>query len=501
MDLSLKSEHHAHKCFGSLRSQFERMTTTTLMLYLISVVVLVFLATPLGSIGGDSPGIAYLPISILRWGTLRLDPFVNKDPLFDLSRQPHWVVELDGHYYSKFSPVPSLLALPVYAPYVWIDGAPNGQIYLILSWFAAILIATAVTGILFSTLLRLVGQWQAFLLALLYAFGTYTWVAASGTLASQSSAELFLILAIWSLVRCEQANNPQRRWYALAGVCVGLAVAARLNILLVALVLSAYVCQRACRNWPALLAYGLGGLVVALLLGAYNTYAFGSPLRTGYGSEADAWSTPLWVGLPGMLISPGHGLLMYSPALLLAGVGGWAVWRAQLSSDTVGKHSSVLLGRYLALACLVHLLLMSHWWAWHGGNAYNQRMLQEVHPLLLLLLGFALQRFHASRLFVALLVGGGLWAVLLHIAGTAFYEPWTDNFRSDLVWSLRGAELATYLRIHGAVGFAAGMARVMLRIGVAIALPSLPLGLLALRTGRPELAEDRSSCHPRNTVE
>jgi hypothetical protein len=94
----------------------------------------------------------------LRWGSLRLNPFINQDPLFDLSRQPHWVVLSNGHYYSKFSPIPSLLALPVYAPYVWVDGAPNGQIYLILSWFVAILISAVVTAILFCAPRRLVAS-------------------------------------------------------------------------------------------------------------------------------------------------------------------------------------------------------------------------------------------------------------------------------------------------------------------------------------------------------
>ncbi len=45
---------------------------------------------------------------------VRLDPFINQNP-FDLTRQPDDVVESMGHYYSKFSPVPSLLALPLYA--------------------------------------------------------------------------------------------------------------------------------------------------------------------------------------------------------------------------------------------------------------------------------------------------------------------------------------------------------------------------------------------------
>jgi len=253
---------------------------------------------------------------------------------------------------------------------------------------------------------------------------------------------------------------------------------------LVALVLSVYVWWRARNNRPGLAGYMLGGLSVALLLGAYNAYAFGSPFRTGYGAEANDWSTPLWVGLSGILFSPGHGLLMYSPVLLLAVVGAWIVWRRPAPEETAGRCSYFTLGRYLSLACLVQLLLMSHWWAWHGGNAYNQRMLQEVHPFLILLVGFALRRYQSSRLFVALLIVAALWAFQLNVARSVFYAPWAERFQSDLVWSLRNAEIVVYMREHGVGGFVAGMLRMLARIAAAVALPSALIWLLASGSGR-----------------
>jgi len=468
---------------GNLGGMLDRLPAGALAMYLVGAVVLTLLLTPVGVIGGDSPSLAYLPASILRWGSLNLDAFVNQDPLFDLSRQPHYIVLSNGHYYSKFSPVPSLLALPLYAPYIWLGGALDGQMYLILSWVAAVLIAAAVTALLFFALRRLVAQWQALLLAMVYAFGTYTWFAASHTLASQSSGELFLILAVLQLLRIEDAERERGgaplSWYALAGLAVGLAVAARLNTLLVALLLSAYVGWRAWGNRAALASYAAGVGVVALLLAAYNQYAFGSPLQTGYGGEAGNWSTPIWVGLPGILVSPGHGLLMYSPALLLAAVGGWVAWRAPAAAAEDYRYG--MLGRVLTTACLAQLLLMSHWWAWHGGNAYSQRMLQEVHPLLVLLLGFALWRYLGSRWFVVLLIGAAIWAIMLNIARMTFYQPWEERFQSELVWSLRNAELVMYVRTQGVSGFVAGMARTMLRIALALVLPAALAALVVLR--------------------
>jgi hypothetical protein len=219
----------------------------------------------------------------------------------------------------------------------------------------------------------------------------------------------------------------------------------------------------------------MGGFPVALLLMAYNTYAFGSPLSTGYRGEASAgWTTPLWIGLPGMLLSPSHGLLMYSPVLLLAAYGGWSVWRTPYASTRPSEASYSLLGKYLAVACLAHLILMSHWWAWHGGNAYNQRMLQEIHPLLIWLLGYALGRSRMARPFIGLLVGASAWSVSMNIVRITFYDPhWSEVFRSELVWSWRDAEVPMYVREHGLAGFMSGSLLTTLWVLAIIAGPTL----------------------------
>jgi hypothetical protein len=475
---------------GALRDLVDRIRPRMLAVYLLGMTALVFFVTPVDLIGGDSPGIAYLPASILRWGSLRLDAFVGHDPLFNLAKHPHYLIASNGHYYSKFSPLPSLLALPIYAPYIWLSAAPEGRMYLILSRIVAILLAATVTALLFLALRRLVAQWQALLLAMVYAFCTFTWAAATITLQAQSSAELFLVLAILILLRIEETGQIGRSvsvgWCALAGLLIGLAVAARAHTVLVALVLSIYVCQRMWGNVRALVSYGIGALVVVLLLGAYNLLVFGSPLNSGYGSEAFDWTTPIWVGLPGILVSPAHGLLMYSPAMILAAVGGWVVWREPVAEAAPEVRAYWLLGRYLALACLAYLLLMSHWWAWHGGNAYNQRMLEEIHPLLVLLLGFALKRYRVSPRFVVLLIIAASWSIVMNLARLTFYEPrWGEVFRDELVWSLRDAELVMYIRWHGFASFLAGICLTALRVLVALALSSaLFLRLALLDRGR-----------------
>ena len=63
-------------------------------------------------------------------------------------------------------------------------------------------------------------------------------------------------------------------------------------------------------------------LVAILLVGAYNAVRFGSPAETGYGETAQAFTTPLYIGLYGLLLSPGKSVFLYAP-ILLAAIFGW----------------------------------------------------------------------------------------------------------------------------------------------------------------------------------
>jgi hypothetical protein len=49
-----------------------------------------------------------------------------------------------------------------------------------------------------------------------------------------------------------------------------------------------------------------------LVMAFYNQVRFGNPFETGYGEEAGAFTTPLLLGLYGLLLSPGKGLFEYA---------------------------------------------------------------------------------------------------------------------------------------------------------------------------------------------
>lgn len=447
--------------------------------YLFFATTLVFLITQVNVIGGDSPPTVFLPVTLLRWGTFRLDPLIGEVPvLFDLSRNPHYLIYVDGHYYSKFSPLTSLLVLPLYGLYFAFGGGQDNYVgILFISRVAATLICATNVVLLFHVLRRLISQRRAWWLALVYAFGTFTWAFATNTLATQATAEFFFLLALGCLLDVSSAVDSGKPAPCFAMILTGfylaLAFAARAQVAPVAAIL--FLGLVLLGSWRAGVWGALGGLPVAGLWGLYNTRVFGAPWSTGYGLEAQAgWTTPLFEGLTGILFSPAHGLLMYSPILLFAFGGAWAVWHRGKVFHSGPKLCQLL--RLISIAALVFLLMMSRWWAWHGGNAYNQRMLQEIHPLLMILVAYAWRVFEGEWIYRISLLLSSIWSVFMNLVRVTFYGRHlhlVETHQPELVWSLADCEFMLYVRWHGPSVFLRELAITAGRVGAILGLVTL----------------------------
>ncbi len=468
--------------------------------YLFYTLILVFLSTHMNMIAGDSPPTVYLPVALLRWGTLRLDPLVGQIPvLFDLDNHPRYLVEVNGHYYSKYSPLPALLALPLYALYMAIGRPDYYVVYLTLSRVVSTFIAATTSVIVFWLLRLVLSQSRALFLTWVYALATFTWSLATNTLVTQGAGELFLAAGVLLLARAAH-STPSFKSFALAGFLIALAVASRPQIMAAALLLSLYVLQQ---EWPRpkiWLGFFGAAFPPAFLWGAYNLWAFGSPFATGYQQQAlDGWSYPIWKGLLGILFSPAHGLWMYSPVLLIAFAGGWWVWRhdaegsRQKAEDSRQKNEArpdLALLRTISLICLAQLLLISAWHFWNGGSAYNQRMLHEVAPLMFVLIAFAWRQWADQRWATCLLACAGLWGVWMNLNKIAFYAQhlsWVGEYRSELDWSLASAELLMYLRWHGLGGVLSATGLIALKVGLLILLLTLIMARFAYLRSRQTL--------------
>jgi hypothetical protein len=126
-----------------------------------------------------------------------------------------------------------------------------------------------------------------------------------------------------------------------------------------------------------LLAFGTGFAVPLLLLPLYWRAAHGSWGPPGYGGTWHfTFATP-W----NVLVSPHHGLFLFHPALLLAGLGlGWAA-ASEIARRAPGMGTVALAG-FLGIA-----ILHGGWSEWANPGGYGQRFLIDSLPCLGL--GFA----------------------------------------------------------------------------------------------------------------
>ncbi|HEX9870175.1 MAG TPA: hypothetical protein VGC99_16595, partial [Candidatus Tectomicrobia bacterium] len=278
-------------------------------------------------VSGDNVPARYLPLSLLREFNLDLDEFRF---LYE-PEVPYFLQARNGHIVSAYPPWAAVVALPVYLLPVLGGVSPQSPRLLELEQLAATLMTALSALILLFALRRLTHEKIAWWIALIYALGTSSYSESSGSLGQHGSSQLFLTLALYCLVR----GRDEPRFTAYAGCMLASAIIARPLNLLIALPIGAYILHR-CRD--QLLGFLLAMLPPLALGMTYNDYYFGSPFTTGIASAAVSpvsfvttfsvgFSTPLLEGLLGILVSPGRGLLIYSPILLCSFVAIAMVWR------------------------------------------------------------------------------------------------------------------------------------------------------------------------------
>jgi hypothetical protein len=158
------------------------------------------------------------------------------------------------------------------------------------------------------------------------------------------------------------------------------------------------------------------------LVVVYNLIRFHAPLETGYGEEAGAWSTPFFVGLRGLLLSPGRGALWYCPALIAGFAFLPRLWRRS-------REAALIAG----LSLPVLALLYARWWLWEGGWCWGPRFLLPGLPLALLpLAAFFLGE---GRAFLRRLTAG-----LMGLSALIALSALLVNFADFYAWMRRYAQ-------------------------------------------------------------
>jgi len=383
---------------------------------------------------GDTRASERTAVSLVREGDFDLDEHPEVGPPF--SR------EAGGHRLSIYPPLSAVLATPVFAAVGRLFALDETGSAL-AGKLAASIFSSLAAAVLFLALGRRWPRGPAFAAALLFAFGTSVW-STSQSLWQHPAAVLFLALAVLALVRAE--DEPA--WAARAGLPLGLAVAARHAALPLVAVLAAATALRWPRRAPWLALWAAPPALGVLL---YDALHFGSPFSHGFsGSLAERFSGAWGVGHLGLLVSPGRGLLVFTPLVLVAGLG----WARELARPLERP-----LALSLGAAVLAHWLVMGAWAEWPGGWCWGPRLMTEALPLLFFYLPAGMERVGRWGLLAALA------SILFQAVGAFSYDYRQERLlvrRGEdplsAVWSVEDGPLVFHLRERVAILAAPGVA-------------------------------------------
>ncbi len=192
---------------------------------------------------------------------------------------------------------------------------------------------------------------------------------------------------------------------------------------------------------------GLSSVLMAILgfIGAglpLFAYKIGMHGNLGEVAGTPFWqqlTTPVQIGFPGVLISPGRGLFIFSPVLL------WGIWGLKKYWDSRKEEAALIFINIFSI-----VIISSIWRYWHGGLSWGPRLLLPMVPFmgLLAILGLRESISKSGKYLFGLMLAAG---ILINVGGVALdwhlfhvIEEYhsiiiegktTDEFYDDLAFS------------------------------------------------------------------
>jgi hypothetical protein len=369
---------------------------------------------------GDTLPARYLPVSVLERGDLYVDdaptlfsPLVPRGPD---GVTPYPARRVGEHFVSWYPIGTALLAVPIYAGarLAGVDLHDEVQIARLERTAASLLVAASVS-VLALALFELTDPRWTVALTLLYAVGTTSLSTSSQLLWQHTGGQLALCGAYYGLA----ASRWRPAWFLLAGFASGVAVLARpSNAILLAPVLLVVVFQE-----PAARVRVVLGVLPAILFElGYRLVVFHDPFYTQVGDiGGGAWTSHWLCPFAGLLLSPGRGLFVYTPAFVLSVVG--------FCSRSVPRWL-----RAIGVGSLLTVGAYAHWRVWWGGWSVGPRLLADLSPGLVL--GLAPLRAAALRVGAVTLGALSIAAhALIAFSVSAYaWNAWVGADVSTRVW-------------------------------------------------------------------
>ncbi len=355
-----------------------------------------------------------MAISLLRQGNLDLDEYLE---WYREGDRGVGLMQAKGHWVSCWPPGTALFCVPFYAlPVALGVEVPSLGVDMLAKLTASSLTAASALFV-FLCLRRFSSRRGAIWMTIAYALGTAAFDISGQDMWAHGPVQFCLAAVLYI------ALGEHRRWvhHLLAGLLIGLMVAARPTTVALVLPLLLWI---AYRNGILIgFWYALGGLLPALYLLGFNMHYFGTPGFSGYDEMlGGGWGLG---GVPrcflGLLISPNRGMLVFSPFLLFCIYGAGVGLRH-------GERRYRLFALALVIGLLSQLLLSASWRAWHAAFSYGSRYSADALPYWALFGGFAIDQIRSRRLWRQAFAATVFVSILIHSLAVYWdVDPWNHR--------------------------------------------------------------------------
>jgi hypothetical protein len=364
---------------------------------------------------GDTIPASLIPFSLLLDGNLTVDRFY---PWYKTHKPEalYMFHEKDNHIYSIYPVGLPLLILPLYVPVVgglvvstWTD-----EEIISLAGTVEKLVASLIASLcgicLYLLLRRFSNDNIAISLAVIYCFGTNTWTISSQALWQHGAGQLMIICTLLFLEK--YVRKPTYNHLIISGLFAGFTIVIRpTNTLFLAASFLYFLLPR--RDFKAACIYSIVPILMGIGFAYYNYDVFGD-VRGFYASQWSWFSTNLFEGVPGVLVSPGRGLFIYSPFLI-------CVIYSLILRVQGGRVVPPALWVTCVVFSILQLLLIAKFLMWWGGWNYGPRLLSEILPCLMVILAEGMGAIRRQRPLAMLFVAAILLSVGTQAVGAFCY--------------------------------------------------------------------------------
>lgn len=343
---------------------------------------------------------------------------------------------IDGARYSFYGPAGSIASVPL----VWLGyllGKSDGELARFLFNFTSAFFGAASLALLVSWWTRLgISRRRATFWALVVGCTSLLWPTSTSVF-DQSQHAFFVLASVYAGTRSTESKRSLA-WSMLSGTCAGVLLLYQIPYLLFAPVLALSLLDRESPRklrlaLPRFLLFALPWMLCLTVWAAYNIARFGSPADIGALPGHPLFGNPI-VGLADLLVSPGKGIIWYSPIVVLQIAALPTLWR-----------------KFRALAlpagamAVSHLLFISSM-SFHGGDwCWGPRYLVTTLPLLSVGLPFLSLPQNRRWLMKPVIVAGAvvqLLAISMDHQGFFFAHSLRPWFWTDSTANFRRSQLA-----------------------------------------------------------